>query len=131
MLIGVSFAAGQSQGLLVALALTGCTISLGLATAVAMLRDNSSRRRAGLVTSAIAIVPVLGAVGGAVIASRLSGAWMEAVLSFTCAALLYLVTEELLVEAHEAQERPETPLTTAVFFAGFLALLMADMLIGS
>ena len=55
---------------------------------------------------------------------------MEAVLAFTCAALLYLVAEELLVEAHEGREESETPLETAVFFAGFLALLILDMMIG-
>jgi zinc transporter ZupT len=41
------------------------------------------------------------------------------------AALLYLVTEELLVEAHE---EPETPLLTAMFFVGFVALLVSEML---
>ena len=37
----------------------------------------------------------------------------------------YLATEELLVEAHEV---PETPLATATFFAGFLLLMMVEML---
>ena len=46
-------------------------------------------------------------------------------LGFGCAALLYLVTEELLVEAHEV---PETPLATASFFVGFLVLLVIEML---
>lgn len=127
MLIGVGFAAGERQGLLVALSLTGCTFSLGLATAAALLSGGSSRRRAAALTTALAAVPVVGAVCGALLASQLSGLWMEAVLSFTCAALLYLVTEELLVEAHEAQKGPETPLTTATFFVGFLALLIAAM----
>ena len=36
------------------------------------------------------------------------------------AALLFLVTEELVSEAHEAVT--DTPLLTAMFFAGFLAL---------
>jgi ZIP family zinc transporter len=38
-------------------------------------------------------------------------------------ALLYLVTEELLVEAHE---QPDTPLVASMFFVGFLALLMIE-----
>lgn len=45
-------------------------------------------------------------------------------LGFAVAALLYLVTEELLVEAHEV---PETPLSTAAFFIGFLMLMLIDM----
>lgn len=55
----------------------------------------------------------------------LSGGALELVLSFGAAALLYLVTEELLVEAHEV---PETPLTTAMFFLGFLVLLVIEII---
>lgn len=47
------------------------------------------------------------------------------VLAFGLAALLYLVTEELLVEAHEVRENR---VTTSMFFAGFLLLLMIDVL---
>ena len=58
--------------------------------------------------------------------SGMSGAALDGVLSFGVAALLYLVTEELLVEAHEA---PETPFLSATFFVGFLILLVTEMLI--
>jgi ZIP family zinc transporter len=40
------------------------------------------------------------------------------------AALLYLVTEELLVEAHEVAE---TPWAAAMFFAGFLLFLVLGL----
>lgn len=46
-------------------------------------------------------------------------------LSFGAAALLSLVTEELRVEAHE---EPETPLLTAMFFVGFVLLLVIEMI---
>jgi ZIP family zinc transporter len=46
------------------------------------------------------------------------------VLAFGAAALMFLVTEELLTEAHEEKE---TPLLTATFFAGFLAFLILGM----
>lgn len=46
------------------------------------------------------------------------------VLSAGLAALLFLVTEELLVEAHEVKE---TPAITASFFLGFGLFLMLDM----
>lgn len=52
---------------------------------------------------------------------------MEAILSFGLAALLYLVTEELLREAHE---EGETRIGTALFFAGFLAFLIVGMALG-
>lgn len=41
--------------------------------------------------------------------------------------LLYLVTEELLVEAHE---KPDTPLISATFFVGFLGLLLVEEILG-
>ena len=44
-----------------------------------------------------------------------------AVANFWAAALLYLVVEELLVEAHE---EAETPLLGALFFVGFLGLYL-------
>ena len=46
-------------------------------------------------------------------------------LSFGAAALLFLVTEELLIEAHEVEQ---TPFITAAFFAGFLALYVIGIL---
>jgi ZIP family zinc transporter len=64
------------------------------------------------------------AMGGATLLSRLSGEWLELVLSFGLAALLFLVTEELLTEAHEEEE---TPLLTLAFFGGFLLFLLLGM----
>lgn len=43
------------------------------------------------------------------------------ILGFGVAALLYLVTEELLVEAHSVED---TPFITAMFFVGFLIPLV-------
>lgn len=128
LLIGVGFAANQRQGLLLALALTGCTVSLGLATPAVLVRAGVSQLRAAALTAGVGLLPAVGALSGALLAGQLTGKWMEGVLSFTCAALLYLVTEELLREAHEGQQGPETPMTTAMFFAGFLALLIAVMM---
>lgn len=45
---------------------------------------------------------------------------LAAVLAGGIAALLFLVTEELISEVHEAVA--DTPLLTSLFFAGFLAL---------
>ena len=56
--------------------------------------------------------------------SGLSNGKMEVVLSFGAAALLYLVTEELLREAHEERE---TALGTLMFFVGFPAFLVVGM----
>lgn len=130
MLVGVGFAIGARQGILLSVALTGCAISLGLATAVSMLRLKTTPGRVLTTTSGIALLPIAGAAIGASIITLLSGGWLAAILAFTCAALLYLIAEELLVEAHKSQQPEcENAFTTAVFFAGFLAILVLDMLL--
>ena len=82
-------------------------ISLSLATAPLLRAAGLSHRK---VLSALAVLAGLFALGAAGLA-----------------ALLYLVTEELLVEAHEVPE-VETPLVTAMFFVGFLLFLLLGML---
>lgn len=124
LLIGVAFAAGQREGALVAVALAVELLSLGLVTAAELGRRGTSRGRVVLTTSVLALLPPAGAVAGAALLRQLGPGWIEAMLAFSAAALLYLVTEELLVEAHEV---PETPFTTATFFIGFLLLLVVDM----
>ncbi len=49
---------------------------------------------------------------------------VSGVLAAGIAALLYLVTEELITEAHESAT--ETPLLSALFFAGFLAVYILE-----
>jgi ZIP family zinc transporter len=71
---------------------------------------------------------MLGALLGATLLAGLSGPWLEGVLAFGAAALLYLVTEELLVEAHKL---PDTPLMTAGFFLGFLVLFLIEMAVAA
>jgi len=67
-----------------------------------------------------------GAAASAPIA-RLPPAFLTGFLSFGLVALLYLVTEELLAEAHET---PDRPWVTDMFFVGFLALLTLAELLG-
>ena len=67
----------------------------------------------------------IAALAGVTLLRGLSGNALEIVLSFGLAALLFLVTEELLVEAYEEKE---TPLITASFFGGFLLFLILGML---
>jgi zinc transporter, ZIP family len=72
------------------------------------------------VTSGISLLLLAGAVGGMLLLRGASVDTLAVVLSFGAAALLYLVTEELLVETHLPEE---TLLSTAMFFLGFLAIL--------
>jgi ZIP family zinc transporter len=90
-------------------------LSLGLAVCVTLHKASASRAKALFTTAGISLLIVVGAAAGATLLRGLSDMALEIVLSFGLAALLFLVTEELLVEAHE---EPETPLATATFFGG-------------
>jgi ZIP family zinc transporter len=120
-LIGIGFSAGEKEGKLLTLALAVELISLGLALACSMGRANLTGVRIVGTVAGLASLIIIGAGIGATILQALSKEALEVVLSFGLAALLYLVTEELLVEAHE---EPETPLITSTFFAGFLLFLI-------
>lgn len=126
LLIGLGFAAGAKQGLLLTIALTLEVLFLGVSGAVALGRAGASRAKIIATTVGFAALILTGAGAGALLLSKASPILLDAVLSFGVAALLYLVTEELLVEAHET---PETPLLTAIFFLGFIVLLVIEMLL--
>lgn len=125
LLIGIGFAAGEEVGLLLTVALTAELLFLGLAAAVAFRASGGSPKRVLFLTAGFALLVPLGSTAGSIIAGAVSPETMELLLALGLVALLYLVTEELLVEAHE---QPETPFTTAAFFVGFLLLLLARML---
>ncbi len=120
-LVGIGFAAGAKEGMMLTAALSVELLSLGLATSAALRKVNVGRGRTIATTSGLALLIVLGAGLGATLLRGLSERALEIVLSFGLAALMFLVTEELLVEAHE---EPETPLSTAMFFVGFLIFLI-------
>lgn len=126
LLIGVSFAAGARTGILLTVALTLELLFLSLSTVASLGKRGASRAKVFAVVALLAGLLVVGAVVGGGLLAGLQGIGLEIVLSFGAAALLYLVTEELLVEAHEV---PETAALTATFFAGFLALLLIDMVV--
>jgi ZIP family zinc transporter len=72
-------------------------------------------------TIGLTMALILGGLLGFVLLDQLNGPWQLALLSFGAAALLYLVTEELLVEAHRGDG--ETTIGSALFFVGFAATL--------
>ncbi|WP_394827114.1 ZIP family metal transporter [Pendulispora albinea] len=124
-MIGIGFAAGSKEGRMLAVALAIELVSLGLAVAAGMSKLGIARARSLVVLIGLSATFLAGAAIGMVLLSQLSNAWLAGVLSFGAAALLFLVTEELLTEAHEEEE---TLALTAMFFAGFLAFLILGML---
>ena len=120
----MGFAAGARIGILLALAEAAEQLSVGLALAGELRSARMSRGRILLIVSGLGSLVFVTAVAGATVLSRLQGGAMEMVLSFGAAALLYLVTAELLREAHEERESTSA---TAMFFAGFLLFLVVGM----
>jgi ZIP family zinc transporter len=126
LLVGIAFAAGATEGVLLSIALAFELLSLGLALTVALSRAGASTARSILVPVGLALVTLVGgAILGSTVLASASEAVLATVLAFGSAALLFLVTEELLVEAHEVGE---TPWATAMFFLGFLGLMILGML---
>ena len=123
LLIGIGFARGGHTGVLLTIALTVELAFLGLAIAVALQTARCSRSTIIATTFGLSLLVAAGGILGATALAHLSGATLTATLAFGTVALLFLVTEELLAEAHE---RPDTPLLTAMFFIGFLAMLLAS-----
>ena len=124
LLLGVGFAAGAKIGILLALAEAAEQLSVGLALAGELTNSGVARSRVILIVSALGSLVFVTAVLGATVLSGLTGGAMEVVLSFGLAALLYLVTQELLREAFEEKE---TATSTVMFFAGFLLFLIIGM----
>lgn len=124
-LLSIAFSAGSSEGRLLALALACELLSLGVALTMELRKLRRTRRASLLVPVGLALGTLVtgAALGGAVFAG-LPGQWLAVLLAFGTAALLFLVVEELLVEAHEVGE---TQVGTAMFFAGFLILLVLGL----
>ncbi len=126
LLIGVGIGLGQVQGILLTVALGIEILFLGLSTGAELVESGATRRRTLTTLFTLAVPPIVGVFAGGYLLTGITAAEMTVVLSFAAAALLYLVTEELLVEAHEV---PETPFATAAFFTGFLILYLLEMVL--
>lgn len=124
LLIGIGFGAGKVEGKLLTLALTIETIFLGVSTATALSKAGIKPR--GVILTLLLLSPLIliGGTASALLLPRLPSLAVDILLSFGLAALLFLATEELLLEA---RGEPETPLATATFFAGFLLFLVLSL----
>ncbi|WP_188517004.1 ZIP family metal transporter [Alsobacter metallidurans] len=125
LVLGLGFVAGQREGLLLTIALTLEILFLGLAVTTELAETSRSKLAVvGTTVGLSLLLPV-----GAAVAIPISGMpqpVITAFFAFGLVALLYLVTEELLVEAHA---EPDRPWVAAMFFAGFLLLFMLEQAI--
>jgi ZIP family zinc transporter len=115
--VGAGLRVGAGLGLLLAVGVAFEVALLGLTAATEMGEGGSRWRPLGL-SAVFALVLILGAVLGVWVLGALPLVATHLVLAFGAAALLYLVAEELLVEAHEV---PDPARNTLVLFAGFVA----------
>lgn len=123
LLVGIGAALGEGQGRILTLALTLEVLFLGLSLAIQLGARGVRPLKATAVTACVSLAIAVGAIGGAAALANASHGVLAGVLAFGAAALLYLVTEELLVEAHEGAE---TSVLTAMFFVGFLAVYVLE-----
>ena len=124
LVIGIGLTAGVKVGTLIAVALSFEMFFLGLTTAATLRASGRSPRWVVAITSGAALMIGVGAVLGLTVLRGLSSSVLTGLLAFGCAALLYLVMEELLVDAHKEEEGPWA---TPMFFVGFLGLLVIEM----
>jgi ZIP family zinc transporter len=120
-IIGAGFATGGETGTILALGLSVELLFLGLALTSAA----TAGWRIIALSGAIGLTVLMFAMLGSFLLAGASHAVIGGTLAFSAAALLYLVTEELLMEAHEVEEKS---ISTLVLFGGFLAFWSIQLL---
>ncbi len=126
LVLGLAFVAGGKAGVLLTIALTLEVLFLGRTVTTELGETIKSKARIIGITMGIALLLPIGAAIATPVAT-FPPVVIAGFLSFGLMALLYLVTEELLVEAHEKRD---TPLISAMFFIGFLGLLLIEEVLG-
>ncbi|MFG1401853.1 ZIP family metal transporter [Xanthobacter sediminis] len=124
LLCAVTLAAVPESGLVVVAALSLEVFFLGLATVVTLGGGGPAMAK----MSGLALLVPVGALIGAAAFSALPAVMQTGILAFATAALLYLVAEELLAEAHEGTR--DNTYSAGAFFLGFLAVLLLNALGG-
>ncbi|QCB46302.1 zinc permease [Hydrogenophaga sp. PAMC20947] len=120
-IIGAGFAANGEAGTILALGLSVELLFLGMALTSELVKG----WRVVALSTALGLTVLLFAVLGSLLLAGASGQLIGGVLAFSAAALLYLVTEELLIEAHTVEEKP---ISTLVLFSGFLVFWSIQLL---
>lgn len=126
-LVGLGVRLGAQQGIILTIALTLEILFLGLSVTAELMEGGMTKVQSVLTCAGLGLTTAVGAVGGAALLGGVSTQVMSAVLGVGAAALLYLVVEELLVEAHEERE---SVMLGAMFFLGFIVIYILSALGG-
>ncbi len=128
-IISAGFATTQQRlGPLLAAALGTELFFLTLSVGSEFHKVKTKRWQGLLTTTCIAALLLLGAVVAFFVLRDAAETTVAICLAFGAAALIYLIAEELLVEAIEAEE---SLFSTAMLFTGFLAVLALKLAGGS
>lgn len=119
--IGAGFAAGEKVGFALALGLSVEMLFLGMS----LVSDTIRGARIFQISAGLSFTILISAFLGFDLLSNTSGNTIAIALSFSAAALLYLVTEELLIEAHKSEEKSYYML---VLFSGFIIFWIISLL---
>ena len=120
-LFSIGFGAGRKAGIILSIALS--IEALFLALTISAASRGHSRLRRTLTPIALVVLLGAGAVLGARLLSTIGGSLLTVALAAGTVALLYLVAEELLTEAHETTD---TSFAISMFFAAFLLILLLE-----
>lgn len=124
--IGLGFVVGGGAGPLLALALGVELFFLALSAASSVGESGRSGRWMFGVGAGLGLLVMVGSILGVTLLGGAPEALVIGVLAFGAIALLYLVTEELLVTVRNVSE---TPWHTLVLFTGFILVFVIEMLV--
>ena len=124
-IISAGFAARENLGILLAGVLAAELFFLNLSVSTEFHKSKKKFWQGLAITSGIALLLIVGATFGVLVLRNASAPTIAVFLAFGAAALIYLVAEELLVEAIEAEH---SLFSTALLFAGFLCVLAVTLL---
>ena len=133
MAVGIAFAAAAtgspeafSAAVALALGMGIQNIPEGTAVTLPMYASGTTRRRAFLMGAFSGLMEPLAALTVVLIASSITGL-MPWLLAFAAGAMLYVVVEELIPEAHLGEH---SDLGTLSVMAGFLTMMLLDTSLG-
>ena len=123
LVVGISSEAAEQQWVIpIAVALEMGLATLGLGT---LLGRGGDRWRSGLSGALMAVTYGIGLSISLVITNGLQGPALTGTLAFGTAALIYLVVEEVMKEAH-SREEDDSGLVNVAFFIGLLCIWLLD-----
>ncbi len=123
LVVGIGSGIGSNGWIIpIAIALEMGLSALGLG---ALLGSGASRQRSTAAAVILSLSYVIGLGGSEILKSILQGPFLTAMLAFGTAALIYLVVEEVMKEAH-AEGEDDSGLVNLAFFLGILAVWLLD-----